>query len=189
MNITAAELHREALHDALANLKSISNLDQPSNAKDWTIRDVAAHLIWGTNVYRRARDGEPFDPTTASDRREPLDQDPITIFERAITALGNISQDLGNREVAFPQGFVPLETAVRIRIFDVAIHTWDIVATTNTDWMPSPAVAQIVADVADERLSNGTLIPAHFDPPRDNWSKTKHPFKRALIISGRTVQP
>jgi uncharacterized protein (TIGR03083 family) len=132
-------------HDSLAALVSTlgdDDLARPSGATDWDIAQVLSHLGSGAEIaratVRAALDGEPnpgrdFNQTVwsrwnAMSRREQADG-----FLQSNPALVELyeSMDADTREnLRIDLGFMPapvdVATAARLRLSELALHSWDV---------------------------------------------------------------
>lgn len=133
-------------HDLLARL--VPTLDEaaltsPSAASEWRVCDVLSHLGSGAEITLRplaaAVAGEPAPPAANQEvwdrwnAMSPADQATgfVTADARVVETLEGLDDDQ-RAAVSVDLGFlpapVPLETAVGLRLNEVALHSWDVLA-------------------------------------------------------------
>ncbi|MBB4907576.1 TIGR03086 family metal-binding protein [Actinophytocola algeriensis] len=101
---------------------------RPSMCRDWTVRDVAGHAIWGqlqlhawaTGGPDPARDGAPGMPAPAV----MTGDDPLATWRAARTVPAPTQL---SRTVAITgMGEVPVAALLSLLVTDLTAHTWDI---------------------------------------------------------------
>lgn len=130
----AMQGYRKAQDDFDAVLAAVGpdQWDAPSECTEWTVRDVAGHVIWGQRQMRAWATGADY-----GDRRgapgaphpgELAGPDPVAVWRAARAeseptltpeALGRITSITGIGEV-------PLAAIVTLLTTDIVTHTWDI---------------------------------------------------------------
>jgi uncharacterized protein (TIGR03086 family) len=149
--------------------------DRPSQCDEWTIADVAGHVVWGQQLLqslaagapRPGPDGAPGAPHS----RVIVGADPLAVWRHARdTTLDALTPDALVRvvEVGGPFGSLPFGTFVRfISIVDMLAHTWDIGAAASGDVRLSPDLAtEGLAFAKTFELSRGGRgLKPPLDPP------------------------
>ncbi|MFC4855738.1 TIGR03086 family metal-binding protein [Actinophytocola glycyrrhizae] len=100
----------------------------PSMCRDWTVRDVAGHAIWGqrqlhswaTGAPDPAPDGAPGMPTPAVMAGE----DPLTTWRAARTVPSG--EELKRTVTITGMGEIPVAALLSLLVTDLSAHTWDI---------------------------------------------------------------
>jgi uncharacterized protein (TIGR03086 family) len=104
----------------------------PSMCPEWTVRDVAGHVIWGQEQMRHWATGQDYaDRTGAPGAPHPGDMagdDPFESWRAASEAAGATLTDAARqRMITLPGlGEIPLETMVVTWVTDQLVHAWDI---------------------------------------------------------------
>ena len=120
--------------DALAGTIAAGEWDRPSLCAEWTVRDVAGHVVWGQRLTRdwatggeyAARGGAPGAPHPGRD--ELAGADPLAAWRAARDeCLAVLTPEaLGRRIVTGAFGEIPLEGFVTALVADFMAHTFDI---------------------------------------------------------------
>ncbi|MGH3762747.1 TIGR03086 family metal-binding protein [Actinophytocola sp.] len=106
--------------------------DRPSACTEWTVRDVAGHVIWGQRQLRAwATGAELTDQTGAPGAPHPAPlagDDPVTTWRAArAEALATLNEETLTRITTIPGlGDVPVSTLLTLLTTDHLAHTWDI---------------------------------------------------------------
>lgn len=100
--------------------------DLPSPCTEWTVRQVAEHLIRGNDLFTRALGGE----ASAS---PPADGGmPRAFHESGARLLAAFRQPGVMDQVAeVPFGSVPARVALSLRVTEVLVHGWDLARATG----------------------------------------------------------
>ena len=98
----------------------------PTPCPDWTVHDVAVHVINGFRLVPALLAHEPVDP--ADRNRDTLG---ANLTEAGSVALNAAVAALGrpgalDAEVTAPAGVMPARTFALVRMADTVIHTWDM---------------------------------------------------------------
>ena len=142
----------DRLKDYLRALREDS-WSRPSACDRWEVGDVVAHLAGGAEFYNSMvsrglqgnsspPDGFPlagsFDTTRAADTigrlaissRQELGNRLLSTFESKTDGLNQLFAGLGSQELEvpcyYPFGTLPTRAFINLRIFELAIHGWDI---------------------------------------------------------------
>jgi uncharacterized protein (TIGR03086 family) len=106
--------------------------DLPSACAEWTVRDVAWHVIWGQRQLLAWATGAEFtDQTGAPGAPHPAataGADPVATWRSArAAALATLTEDTLARQTAIPGlGEVPIAAVVTLLTTDHLAHAWDI---------------------------------------------------------------
>ena len=181
-------------YDSLAGLVSgfsDDDLARPSGAAEWDISQVLSHLGSGAVIaqatMRAALDGKPnpgsgfsqgvWDKWNAMTRRERAD-DFLTANQALLSLLASL--DAGTKDdLRIDMGFLPapvdLATAVRMRLNELTLHSWDIRVGYGEDaTLPADATAALL----------------HGEPNLIGWIGKTDPLNgRQAVITVTTTEP
>ena len=134
--------------------------EQPSACQRWAIGDVVAHLVGGAQMYSEhifrglqgdAAAPEGFPPPGASDpevlgslnahraifRRTGLGDQLLTAFQTSDDQLNQLMAGLSlpdwGKPCYHPIGILPVRTFVSLRMFELALHGWDVASRLEPD--------------------------------------------------------
>jgi len=141
--------------------------DTPSACTEWTVRDIAGHVIWGQHQMRAwamgedytQRAGAPGSPHPA----EMAGEDPVATWRAARQAsLATLTEEaLGQTTSITGIGEVPLAAVVTLLITDHVAHTWDIGHALGMDVRLDP---ELIAVAFDWAQANVVRRPGFFGP-------------------------
>jgi uncharacterized protein (TIGR03086 family) len=151
--------------DAVAGLVSNIRADQwpaPTPCTDWTVRQLVNHLIGMNRVFTALLAGQPPPPRPSADHTE---DDPAGAYRDSAAALQAAFSRPGVLERAYPG---PLGTAtgaerLKIRLYDLLAHGWDLAQATGQP-------ADLPDDLAEQSLAfartqlAGQARPGRFGP-------------------------
>jgi uncharacterized protein (TIGR03086 family) len=153
--------------DAVVAAVRADQWDAPSVCADWTVRDVAGHVVWGQHRIRTWATGEDYAETAgAPGAPHPsvlLGQDPLATWRRARAAsVATLTDEALARAVTLPGlGPVPLAAVATLLITDHVVHTWDIGHALGMDVRLDPT---LVSQVFDWTRVNAVRSPEFFGP-------------------------
>jgi uncharacterized protein (TIGR03086 family) len=105
----------------------------PTPCPDWTVRDVAVHVINGFRLVPALLAHEPVDP--ADRNRDTLGADLTeagsVALQAAVAAFGR--PGAVDAEVTAPAGVMPARRFALVRMADTVIHTWDMSSGAGID--------------------------------------------------------
>ncbi len=163
--MTAAEPVHElsrALHATDRVMASVRDRQwgAPTPCPDWTVRDLAGHLIAGNRAFASILRGE----RPAPPGRPPADGELVAAYRASVTPLLDGFRQPGVLEQVFtvPFGSVPGIVALHLRVTEVLVHGWDLARATDQP-------AQFPEDLAEQELSFTRAKLADLPPDR-------HPF-------------
>jgi uncharacterized protein (TIGR03086 family) len=141
--------------------------DAPSACTEWTVRDVAGHVIWGQCQLRAWATGSDYADRRgapgAPHPRELAGPDPVAVWQAArAESVATLTPDaLGRTASITGMGEVPLAAIVTLLTTDFVAHTWDIAHALEMDVRLDPALVTLAFDWA---RSNVVRRPAFFGP-------------------------
>src|SRR5438067_1950357 len=113
--------------------------DTPSACAEWSVRDVAGHVVWGQHQLRAWATGEDYAETAgAPGAPHPAvlaGTDPVETWRAARTAsAATLTEESLRRPVSLPGlGEIPVAGVVTLLITDLVAHRWDIGSATGQD--------------------------------------------------------
>ncbi|MCE7001993.1 TIGR03086 family metal-binding protein [Kibdelosporangium philippinense] len=163
--------------------------DAPSACTEWTVRDVAGHVIWGQQQMRAwatdrqqvQMDGAPGSPHPAV----MAGDDPVATWRAARKeSVATLTEEALARMTSITGiGEVPLAAVVTLLITDQVAHTWDIAHGLGIDAELGPELVGVAFDWA---RANVVRRPGFFGPeltpPADANEQT-----RMLAFLGRAA--
>jgi uncharacterized protein (TIGR03086 family) len=141
--------------------------DAPSACTEWTVRDVAGHVIWGQHQMRAWATGEDFtERAGAPGAPHPAvmtGADPVATWRAARQAsVASLTEEaLGRTTSIVGIGEVPLGAVVTLLITDFTAHTWDVGHALGVDVQLDPALVSVAFDWA---RANVVRRPGFFGP-------------------------
>jgi uncharacterized protein (TIGR03086 family) len=141
--------------------------DAPSACEDWTVRDVAGHVIWGQLQMRAWATGEDFESKTgfpgSTDPGELAGVDPVAVWREARESANAVlnEQTMARRITLHGLGEIPLSTMVTLLTTDQLAHTWDIGHPVGVDVRLDP---ELLPGSYAWALENVTRQPGFFGP-------------------------
>jgi len=173
-------LLRKAYEATAAVLAEVTDWDAPSPCTEWTVREVANHLVATLNTF--AAVVEHTEWTMDGDH---LGDDPHGAFraaaDRCVAAFDRPGAltDLH----PFPFGPTPGSAIAAISMSETVVHGWDIATGAGVPYVPAPDVVEEVLAHADEFKPPaegmfGPPVPVAFDAPA---------LTRLLARTGRTA--
>jgi uncharacterized protein (TIGR03086 family) len=188
---TTMELYlraQDGLEAVLAEVPA-DRWDEPSACTEWTVRDVAGHVIWGQHRMRTWATGEAYDESAgapgAPTPRVLTGDDPVATWRAARAAsVPTLTEEALARITSITGiGDVPLAAVVTLLTTDLVTHTWDIGHPLGIDVRLDP---ELVAVAFEWGRANVVRRPGFFGPeqpaPADADEQT-----RMLAFLGRTV--
>jgi len=150
-----------------------SQLDNPSPCAEWTVRDVLNHVTGGADMFAVCvEEGGISDArlvelvsgdNLGSDYRGSF----AAASKRAISAFEK--PGAAEKIVTLPFGEMPAGVAMRIAVFDVTVHAWDLARGTGQDTALDRDVLEAALQAGREMIGpdmRGTgLFDAEIAPP------------------------
>ncbi len=163
--------------------------DQPSACTEWTVRDVAGHVVWGQEQLRAWATGAEYTVRTGapgSPHPAPMaGTDPVATWRaaRAATSAALTEQALGRMAALPGAGEIPLPAVITLLTTDHLAHAWDIGHAVG---VAVPFGAELVAGSFAWARANVLRRPGFFGPeltpPADADEQT-----RLLAFLGRAA--
>ena len=163
------ELYRRAGDglDAVLAAVAADQWDVQSACAEWTVRDVAGHVIWGQHQMRAWATGEEYaEKSGAPGAPHPAvlaGADPVATWRAAREAsVATLTADaLARTTSIIGIGEVPLAAVVPLLITDQVTHTWDIGHALGMDvrWEP-----ELVAVAFEWGRAHAVRRPGFFGP-------------------------
>ncbi|WP_163511657.1 TIGR03086 family metal-binding protein [Fodinicola acaciae] len=144
--------------------------DQPSTCAEWTIRDVAGHVIWAQLQLRAWATGEEFHSATgfpgSPHPGELTGDDPVATFRDAREkADATLTDESLRRMLTLPGlGTLPVAGMVELLVTDFLAHSWDIGHAAGLDVRLDPELLPGALEWSREHLG-GSRQPGYFGPP------------------------
>jgi uncharacterized protein (TIGR03086 family) len=179
-----------ATADAIAAAQPTA-LDRPSPCDDWTVREVANHVVGGLDAFARTVEGR-FDPAEArADVPDPdyIGDDPVTAYRAAAARclVGFARPGVLDREYDFVFGPTPGRVIATISVQESLIHGWDIAQGAELAYEPDPSAVEVVAafnaGFAEDDVRRRGMFAPPLSPPPDASD-----FEALLGRLGRRVE-
>jgi uncharacterized protein (TIGR03086 family) len=180
--MSATVPYRRALDGLEAILATVpaGRWDAPSPCAQWSVRDLAGHVIWGQEQLRCWVTGEeytgpPGGPGTPHPRHV-AGADPVAAWRRVRTACtDSLTDDALARSITLPGlGERPVSAIVTIVANDALIHTWDIGHALGRDvQLPTDLVAESLAWARDNVIRMPGFFGPELAPPSDVDEQTR----------------
>lgn len=168
MNDTMAAYRRaQDGFDAVLASVAADRWDTPSPCAEWSVRDVAGHVIWGQHQLRAWATGDEYtDHAGAPGAPHPAvltGADPLRAWREARAAsTAALTDEALHRTTAIPGiGDVPLAAVVTLLITDLVAHTWDVGHPLGVAVRIDPALVDVAFDWA---RANVRRAPGFFGP-------------------------
>jgi uncharacterized protein (TIGR03086 family) len=166
--------------DAVVAAVPADRWDTPSACAQWTVRDVAGHVIWGQEQLRHWATGEPYGvrdgPPGTPHPGVLAGDDPLATWRAARAAAGAaLTQDALTRTVVLPGiGEQPLRAIVNLLITDHLAHAWDIGHGIGLDVRGDPALVPVsLAWARDNVVRAPGFFGPELTPPPDADEQTR----------------
>lgn len=159
-------LAQDGLDAVLAAVPS-DRWDTPSACAEWTVRDVAGHLIWGQHQMRAWATGEEYAQGAgapgAPHPAEMAGDDPVATWRAARAAsVPTLTDEALARMTTIPGlGEVPLIAVLNLLTTDTTTHSWDIAHGIGMDLHLQQA---LVTQAFDWARANMVRRPGFFGP-------------------------
>ncbi|SFW87246.1 TIGR03086 family metal-binding protein [Amycolatopsis australiensis] len=144
--------------------------DAPSACAEWSVRDVAGHVVWGQHQLAAWATGEHYAETAgAPGAPHPAvlaGADPVATWRAARAAsAATLTEEALHHRITLPGlGDIPLAGVVTLLITDLVAHRWDIGSATGQDVRLEP---DLVAVAFDWARANVVRRPGFFGPELD----------------------
>jgi uncharacterized protein (TIGR03086 family) len=142
--------------------------DAPSACAQWSVRDVAGHVIWGQHQVRAWATGEDYQSKTgfpgSTDPGELTGVDPVATWQQARAASNAVLNEETLARIITVRGLgdLPLAAMVTLLTTDLLTHTWDIGHSVGLDVRLDPELVPSSYAWAQKNVT--TRDPAFFGP-------------------------
>ena len=132
MTVMTSYLRAQDEFDAILAAVTPGQWDLPSACIEWTVRDVAGHVIWGQEQLRHWASGQDYiNRTGAPGAPHPAElagADPVQTWRSArARSVESLTDEALGRMISLPgMGEVPLAAMVTTFATDHLVHAWDI---------------------------------------------------------------
>lgn len=132
MNVMKSYQRAQDEFDAILAAVLPQAWDRPSACTEWTVRDVAGHVIWGQDQLRHWANGQHYTVATgapgAPHPAEMAGADPLATWRSArARSVESLTDEALGRMISLPGlGEVPVAAMVTTFATDHLAHTWDI---------------------------------------------------------------
>lgn len=167
MNVMERYRRAQDGFDAMLAAVPPDQWDAPSACAQWTVRDVAGHVVWGQEQvlhWATGRDygnrtGAPGSPHPA----EMAGTDPVATWRAArARSVRTLTDDALGRMIVIPGlGEIPLAAMIVTLVTDHLAHTWDIGHALGLD---VPLDAQLIPGSFEWARANVLRAPGFFGP-------------------------
>lgn len=163
-----------------AAIAAVTDWDAPSPCTDWTVREVANHLVAALNVFAAAV--EHTEETMDGDH---LGDDPLGAFRAAVDrSLAAFARPgVLTESHPFAVGPTPGAEIAAVSMSETVLHGWDIATGAGVPYSPDP---EIVATVLARAEVFEPPVAGMFAPPVPVAADAP-PLTRLLARTGRTV--
>jgi len=163
------ETYRRAQNgfDAVLAAVPAATWNTPSACAQWTLRDVAGHVIWGQEQMRHWATGQHYTVTAGAPGSphpgELAGNDPVATWRVARAAsVDALTEEALGRTVTLPGlGERPLSAIVTLLVADHLAHTWDIGHVLGLEVRLDPELVPIAFAWARD---NVIRVPGFFGP-------------------------
>ena len=164
-------------------LVSATGWDRPTPCTEWDVRALANHVVGGNRRYVMLLRGASAADDYATRTDDHLGQDPVAAFVETAAQVLSEFQVHGamTRVVHHPIGDKSGEELLDMRVFEVAVHAWDLAEAIRAD-------TRLDAELVEHALTCTSHVEAgrqsgRFAPALD-WEATS-PQQRLLALAGR----
>lgn len=181
MTRSVMEPYRRAqdLFDAVLDLVPSSGWDRPSACSEWTVRDVAGHVIWGQEQLRAWATGQDYDrPEGGPGAPHPgqlAGVDVVATWKAARAAADEaiIDENL-TRAVTLVIGPRPVSVVFTLLVTDLLVHSWDIAHALGLDLRVDPdLIAGSLAWAHDHVIRAPGFFGPELAPPAGTGEQTR----------------
>lgn len=188
------ESYRQAQDGFDATLAAVrpDQWDAPSACTEWTVRDVAGHVIWGQHQMRAWATGEEYtEMAGAPGSPHPAvmaGEDPVATWRAAREAsVATLTESaLGRTTSITGLGEIPLAGVVTLLITDHLVHTWDIGHALGIEVRMDPALVRVAFDWA---LAHVVRRPGFFGPELTSPAEADEQTRMLAYLGRAAWQP
>lgn len=123
-------------------------LDAATPCAKWQVRDLLAHLVGGLHFFAGQLEG-----SSGADGDAPADllgDDPEGAYRQAADHFRAAVRDpdAAGRTVSLGFGDLPGDAFMKLALFDLLVHSWDLATATNQDFEPHAEALAVADDFA-----------------------------------------
>lgn len=128
-------------------LRAVRDWSHPTPCSAWVVRDVVNHVVGQEYRFARLLAGGSLEEYAKTREDDWLGHDAVGAWTDGREELDEAISEFGSldRNIPFRGGPRPGEVVLRIRLFDLTIHTWDLAKGIGVD------------DTLDQSLVNSVL--------------------------------
>jgi uncharacterized protein (TIGR03086 family) len=161
----------------------------PTPCGDWTVRDLVHHIAGGNRFFADILTGAPPPPVPRRPSDFDLGDDLVAAYRRGAEALLAACRRPGflDETVTVPIGQMPAVAAVRLRLVETMVHSWDLARAIR---VPVAFPDELVADGVSFTGAWLSKVPpgrTPFGPPQPVGADAT-PLDRLAAQLGRSVQ-
>lgn len=184
--LAALDLASDQFRDHLA-VVSPEQWTAPTPCPDWDVHYLVAHVVGGNRFAAMVLDGMSSDAAMEAVMSTPqLGDEPFLAFGGSAVEQRRLFGDAVERHqlVSHPLGDLDAERFLAMRVFDIALHTWDLaVAIGRRGDLGTPLAEHVLNIVQREAPGMGFGI-----EPCGDVSPDATLMERLLDLSGRCVE-
>jgi len=158
----------------------------PSVCGEWTVRDVADHIVGGNRFAVALLDGASTEEAMAAARTGSFDGDPVEQFDETAAAQLAAFEATGalDRIVHHPAGDMPGAAFIGFRAGDLLLHGWDLARSTDGDEALAVELAEAIHAVYLPTAETARAFGIFADTGTEVTDDTPV-AQRLLILTGR----
>jgi uncharacterized protein (TIGR03086 family) len=181
--LAALELASDQFSEHLAAV-SPEQWTAPTPCPDWDVHYLVAHVVGGNRFAAMVLEGMSSSAATEAVMSTPqLGDEPLLSFGGSADEQHRLFEDAVARHqlVSHPLGDLDAERFLAMRVFDIALHAWDLAtAIGRSGDLGNPLAEHVLSIVQREAPGMGFGI-----EPCANASPHATPMERLLDLSGR----
>jgi uncharacterized protein (TIGR03086 family) len=168
MTVMKSYLRAQDEFDAVLAAVAPGQWGLPSVCTEWTVRDVAGHVIWGQEQMRHWAGGQDYTVAAgapgAPHPAELAGADPLATWRAArARAVETLTDEALGRMISLPgMGEIPLVAMVTTFVTDHLAHAWDIGHALGMDTRLDPEL--VSESFAWARDGHALRVPGFFGP-------------------------
>jgi len=178
--------------DAVLAAVPADRWDVPSTCAEWTVRDVAGHVIWGQHQMRAWATGAEYTQSAggpgSAHPAEMAGADPLATWRAARKdSVPVLTEEALARTTSITGlGEVPLAVVLALLITDTTVHTWDIGHAIGMATRLEPA---LVTHAFDWARANMVRRPGFFGPELTPPAGSDEQSRMLAYVGRATWQP
>lgn len=161
--------------------------DLPTVCDDWTVRQLAQHMLGGSQMAVTLAEGGTREEATAA-LDTPLDEaDPVAAVEAVFAAESEAyaRPEVLEATLPHPAADLPGADVLGFRVTDRAVHTWDLARATDQDDTLDPELVEVVWSGVEPMIPMLASIGIFGDGPSGDVGEDADLQTRVLDALGR----